>query len=264
MNWDALAAFGEIIGAAAVVITLFYLARQIQQNTRMARAEMTKDLYLASRTAIMDVASNDRLAEIWADIRPFTDEAAARRHTFYQSFFRLYELQFNLARQGLLDDSIATSYQLVIRMFARTRHFAGYWAGARNEFHADFAQHVDNQLEYVRSETPEMEEEIVDPLPSLQIQVALRVKDEEKYGEYRKAVLPILERHGGEVLHDFRIAEIISSDVDAKVNRLSVIRFPDDAAKVAFFDDADYVAAKSQHFDDAVESSAIIASYVQT
>ena len=109
MNWEAIGAIGEIIGASAVVITLFYMAQQVRHNTRMTRAEMTKDLYLASRTAIMDIAAHDRLADIWADIRPFEDEAAARRHTFYQSFFRLYELQFNLAKQGLLDSSIATS-----------------------------------------------------------------------------------------------------------------------------------------------------------
>lgn len=152
MNWEAIGAVGEIVGALAVVVTLFYLAQQVRHSTRMARAEMTKDLYLASRSAIMDVTSSDRLAEIWADIRPFEDEAAARRHTFYQSFFRLYELQFNLAKQGFLDDSIATSYILVIRMFARTRHFDAYWAGARNEFHEDFAAYVDEQIRIARVE----------------------------------------------------------------------------------------------------------------
>ena len=155
MNWDAIGAIGEIIGALAVIITLFYLARQVRQNTRMARAEMTKDLYLASRTAIMDVAANDRLAEIWKDIRPFDDESAASRHTFYQSFFRLYELQFNLAKQDLLDTSIATSYELVIRMFARTRHFDSYWAGARSEFHEDFASYVDEQIQIARAQKAE-------------------------------------------------------------------------------------------------------------
>lgn len=155
MNWDAIGALGEIVGALAVVITLFYLARQIRDNTRMARAEMTKDLYLASRTAIMDTAAHDRLAEIWEDIRPFEDESAARRHTFYQSFFRLYELQFNLAKQDLVDTSLAVSYELVIRMFARTRHFDSYWSGARNEFHEDFASYVDEQVRIARAEMAE-------------------------------------------------------------------------------------------------------------
>jgi len=33
MNWDAVGAIGEIVGAVAVVATLFYLAYQIRQNS---------------------------------------------------------------------------------------------------------------------------------------------------------------------------------------------------------------------------------------
>ena len=32
MNWDAIGAIGEIVGAAAVVATLVYLSRQVQLN----------------------------------------------------------------------------------------------------------------------------------------------------------------------------------------------------------------------------------------
>ena len=38
MNWEALGAVGEIVGAVAVVLTLGYLAVQIRQNTRTVRA----------------------------------------------------------------------------------------------------------------------------------------------------------------------------------------------------------------------------------
>ena len=146
MNWDAIGAIGEVVGAIAVVATLFYLAFQIRQNTRMSRAIMTKDLLLASTSAILDLASNDRLAEIWAEIRDDIDDAdAARRYTFYQAFFRLYELQFNLSNQDLLDQSIAASYELVIRMFTQTKYFDQYWSVARNQFHEDFAKYVDRQ-----------------------------------------------------------------------------------------------------------------------
>ena len=34
MNWDALGAIGEIIGAVAVLVTLFYLAAQIKMQNR--------------------------------------------------------------------------------------------------------------------------------------------------------------------------------------------------------------------------------------
>ena len=38
MNWDALGAIGELVGAIAVVLTLLYLVVQIKQNTSGLRA----------------------------------------------------------------------------------------------------------------------------------------------------------------------------------------------------------------------------------
>lgn len=38
MNWDAIGAVGEIVGALAVFLTLIYLAVQIRQNTSAVRA----------------------------------------------------------------------------------------------------------------------------------------------------------------------------------------------------------------------------------
>lgn len=37
MNWDAIGAQGELVGAAAVVLTLIYLSVQLRQNTRTVR-----------------------------------------------------------------------------------------------------------------------------------------------------------------------------------------------------------------------------------
>ena len=146
MNWEMTSTIAEIIGAAGVIASLIYLAMQIRQSTKVSRAEMTKDLYLASRTAIMEIASNDNLAKISTEIRQFGDEDLMRRNMFYQSFFRLYELQYNLKNQGLLDDDIARSYALIIQMWAKTIYFSDYWARHRGEFNEAFASYVDKQI----------------------------------------------------------------------------------------------------------------------
>jgi hypothetical protein len=39
INWEAVGAIGEIVGAVAVVLTLGYLAVQIRQNTNASRAQ---------------------------------------------------------------------------------------------------------------------------------------------------------------------------------------------------------------------------------
>ncbi len=97
----------------------------------------------------MDIASNDALAKISTDIRQFESEELMRRNMFYQSFFRLYELQHNLADQGLLDENIARSYSLIIQMWAKTIYFADYWNKHRGEFNEVFAEYVDKQVETV-------------------------------------------------------------------------------------------------------------------
>jgi hypothetical protein len=45
MNWDALGAIGEIVGAAAVIVTLIYLAKQVKQSVGMARASQNRVLH---------------------------------------------------------------------------------------------------------------------------------------------------------------------------------------------------------------------------
>ena len=45
MNWDAVGATGEWAGALVVVVTLFYLARQIRQSNELSRFSATRDLF---------------------------------------------------------------------------------------------------------------------------------------------------------------------------------------------------------------------------
>lgn len=42
MNWEAIAALGEIIGAFGVIVTLAFLAFQIRQNTRLLQTNTTQ------------------------------------------------------------------------------------------------------------------------------------------------------------------------------------------------------------------------------
>jgi hypothetical protein len=139
----------EVIGATGVIASLIYLSVQIKQSNKVAKAEITKDLYLASRHAIMELASDEHLGKIWTEMRNFESEDIARRYAFYQSFFRLYELQHILNEEGLLEENMAISYALIIRMFSKTDHFSEYWKNARKEFNPDFVNYVEEQIAIV-------------------------------------------------------------------------------------------------------------------
>ena len=55
-TFQELGSLGEFIAAIATLITLVYLAFQIRQNTKISRAKLTKDLFLASRSALLEIA----------------------------------------------------------------------------------------------------------------------------------------------------------------------------------------------------------------
>jgi len=45
MNWDAIAAVGELVGGLAVIVSLLYLATQIRISNRIARGESQRTTY---------------------------------------------------------------------------------------------------------------------------------------------------------------------------------------------------------------------------
>ncbi len=47
LNWDAIGSIGEVISAAAVVVSLVYLANQLRTNTKAIRASASWDAEIA-------------------------------------------------------------------------------------------------------------------------------------------------------------------------------------------------------------------------
>ena len=62
MNWDALGAIGEIIGAIAVLATLYYLAAQIKmQNRELEKSNKNVTAQLSFDINNMLINNNDAL-----------------------------------------------------------------------------------------------------------------------------------------------------------------------------------------------------------
>ena len=50
MNWEAIGAVGEVLGAVGVIATLGYLAVQIRQNTRTVKSSAYQSAVLSNKT----------------------------------------------------------------------------------------------------------------------------------------------------------------------------------------------------------------------
>jgi hypothetical protein len=65
MNWDALGAIGEIVGSAAVVLTLAYLAIQTKNSSQVARSNSTNQSRTALTEIMIMIASDSETSEVY-------------------------------------------------------------------------------------------------------------------------------------------------------------------------------------------------------
>ena len=74
MNWDAIGAVGEIVGAVAVIATLAYLARQIALSTEMARAAQNKSIMESWEDFNNMILSSPEIAELLSLLKNESNE----------------------------------------------------------------------------------------------------------------------------------------------------------------------------------------------
>lgn len=68
MDWTAVGAIGELAGAVAVVVSLLYVGRQVQQNTKAAQSATRQQFNAGIHEWMMGVASDADLAALFAKI----------------------------------------------------------------------------------------------------------------------------------------------------------------------------------------------------
>ena len=88
--------------------------------------------------------------------------------------------------------------------------------------------------------------------------MGIDVTDDVEYQKYRAAMTPLLHAAGGDFGYDFKIAEVLKSKTEGKINRVFTIDFPSEKVMKDFFASDRYVAVKEKYFDRSVGSKTVI------
>lgn len=91
--------------------------------------------------------------------------------------------------------------------------------------------------------------------------VGLNLKDEKGYQDYRNAMRPLLEEHGGGFRYDFKIEKVLKSEVDHPINRVFIIYFKNKDFSDKFFSNPEYIKIKKEYFETSVLDTAVISQY---
>ena len=132
MDWDAIGAIGEIVGALAVVITLLYLARQTKVSGKATVSASRSASAVAISELDRDIARDPELARIFLkstqlEIAEYDDLEWIRFTTFARSFVGLIEEQYVQSLQGTTDREIADIHVAAMIGFLEYPAWRQFW-----------------------------------------------------------------------------------------------------------------------------------------
>ncbi len=86
MNWDAIGAVGEVVGAIAVIVTIAYLARQVRANSNQMRVSSLIALNHLANEAFDPIYTNDRNIAIWTQGQASPKDLSAEDEAIFSLF----------------------------------------------------------------------------------------------------------------------------------------------------------------------------------
>lgn len=146
MNWDAVGALGEVLGAIAVLLTLLYLAAQIKQNTVMARATIREQRTDSSQRIILALKDEAELMrkEELTEIEQF------RYDMLLRAMFRDAEAYSYQRSEGLFGDlEWAAMEETWIEAFSNPKVLE-VWGRYKSQYSKLMHQDVHKYLEIIR------------------------------------------------------------------------------------------------------------------
>jgi hypothetical protein len=156
LNWDAVGAIGEIMGASLVLVTLVYLSQQIRNNTREVKSENAHRVTDSFNQLNLLIASDERLAELWhRGVANYDDLSDTEKSSFgfmQLSAFRIYDSLYYQIQRGTGNKQLWKGEINTIRWLLATPGMRTWWKQQQFHFSPGFQEYIDD---IVREKTPE-------------------------------------------------------------------------------------------------------------
>jgi len=150
MNWDAIGAVAELLGALGVIASLLYLAVQIRENSRVVQASASQAVADSAQARLLAVAQSPSLASTLAKLaeRPAELSPAELLQANYlrTASFKGFENQFFQFRRGLLAEDIWKGYEFFLVANLLAPDVRDWWKRSKAGFDPAFRDHVEALL----------------------------------------------------------------------------------------------------------------------
>jgi len=150
MEWETAGTIAEVVAAITVVVSLWYVAVQLKQNTELARAELEVQLGVVWAELHDNMIQNPGLAKAydlaeknWSEI---SDEDVRAYLWFVAKSFHMLEGMYRQYQRGLLAEDVWEPYDRYISGVMKIEAVMGWWQSDGSLTSKEFKSHVDNLL----------------------------------------------------------------------------------------------------------------------
>jgi len=150
----------EIVGAAAVIISLIYVGYQVNDNTSAIRSAAANDASVAMQSWYLEVGSNREASELW--FNAMTSTEPLQIHDEFQFMMLMHAVllgmqnSYLLSQEGTIDAEFRDGITTAIVAVKDLPGMGRYWRQRRGFFHSGFAEYIDDLLAREPIETLDM------------------------------------------------------------------------------------------------------------
>jgi hypothetical protein len=140
VNWQAIGAIGEIIGALGVVASLVYLASQVRAQNKESRLAAVMEMTIQWNAFSVSFAENPGLTEIW--VKGTQDFSSLNQSELVQfsaqagRFFRVAEGLHDQYSQGRLEPEAWRGFERTLQDVASLPGVKAWWP-TRSHWHSE-------------------------------------------------------------------------------------------------------------------------------
>ena len=147
VNWEAISAIGQIVGAFAVVISLIYVASEVRRNTRATQLAAMRSMHDAFNRWIQQLTERPDVRELYyRGIHDFDSLKGADLvgfSTLMNQLFRTVEEMYYLQAAGHLEKGVWHGWETAHREFNAYPGVQAWWRLRSHWFSDEFAKFID-------------------------------------------------------------------------------------------------------------------------
>jgi hypothetical protein len=147
----------DLVGTAAVVVSLIYVGLQVRQNTAAIQTSTSQDVYEQYQEQALLVMESAEMAEIVlrADRSPAEMSAvdSLRYDRYLNVTINLYEAIYTNALQGTMEQDLAAGWLAGMGTLQCRAGMPEYWTRLKGSYHAAFREAMDSA--YTTARCPE-------------------------------------------------------------------------------------------------------------